>query len=546
MLFLGPDFTLDSAEGFQQGDPLAVFGFCLGVNDCLRKAKSRFVCAYIDDVSIAGNWRTVLSDLSTLITDCEPIGLKLNGSKSELCIVREDPLEEIPRAFRSVCPSISFTSYEDLILLGSPIGDNALGSVMADKLASTTKFCHRVELLHRHDAFFLLKNCLFMPKLLYMFRTAPTFNNSCLLDSFEQQLRVALETVCNVNFSESRWSQATLPCRLGGLGIPSPVVVSTSAFLASSFSTESLVCSLLRVDYLPPDSLLSSAREIWSKFLPHDSLPSDPSKQSCWSSPIHAQTLNRLISTSDQHSIARLQGCSAPGAGDWLNAIPSAPAPGSSTRRQTVQRCRWIPSWRTGLCCTQVCVCGADVDPTAQHALICKKTRSRFSRHGQGNDIIHRALSSADVPSTLEPPGLCRSDGKRPDGLTLFPWSRGKSLVWDFTCVHRLAVSYTRIASAPGSTVAAIAEEKKADKYKDLSRDFITQPVAVETLGGLGPTTLSFLTDLGHRISIISGNKRSTEFLRQRLGIAVQSGNAACIFESLCSKVPVPLREELY
>ena len=195
LLFFGPDFTLDSAEGFQQGDPLAVFGFCLGINDCLRKVKSRFLCAYIDDVSIAGNWRT-----SPLITDCEPIGLKLNGSKSELCIVREDPLEEIPRAFRSVCPSISFTSSEDLILLGSPIGANALGSVMADKLASTTKFCHRVELLHRHDAFFLLKNCLFMPKLLYMFRTAPTFNNSCLLDSFEQQLRVALDTVCNVNF----------------------------------------------------------------------------------------------------------------------------------------------------------------------------------------------------------------------------------------------------------------------------------------------------------------------------------------------------------
>ena len=290
--------------------------------------------------------------------------------------------------------------------------------------------------------------------------------------------------------------------------------------------------------------MLSSAREIRSKFLPHDSSPSDPSKQSCWSSPIHAQTLNQLLSTSDQHSIARLQGCSAPGAGDWLNAIPSAPL----GLRLADKQFSVAVGFRLGapVCVAHKCVCGAEMDPTAQHALICKKTRSRFSRHGQGNDIIHRALSSADVPSILEPPGLCRSDGKRPDGLTLFPWSRGKSLVWDFTCVQRLAVSYTRIASAPGSSVAAIAEEKKVDKYKDLSRDFVTQPVAVETLGGLGPTTLSFLTDLGHRISIISGNKRSTEFLRQRLGIAVQSGNAACLFESLCSKVPVPLREELY
>ena len=197
------------------------------------------------------------------------------------------------------------------------------------------------------------------------------------------------------------------------------------------------------------------------------------------------------------------------------------------------------------VCVAHKCVCGAEVDPTAQHALTCKKTRSRLSRHSRGNEVIHRALASADVPSTLEPPGLCLSDDKRPDGLTLFPWSHGKSLVWDFTCVHRLAASYSR-ATAPGSTVAAIAEDKKLTKYQDLAREYIVQPVAVETLGGLGPSTFVFLSDLGRRISVISGNTRATEFLRQRIGIAVQSGNAACVKESFCFKDPVPLREVLY
>jgi len=45
------------------------------------------------------------------------------------------------------------------------------------------------------------------------------------------------------------------------------------------------------------------------------------------------------------------------------------------------------------------------------------------------NDIIWRALNSAGVSSTKEPTGLCREDGKRPDGLSLIPWQNGKPLV---------------------------------------------------------------------------------------------------------------------
>jgi len=37
-----------------------------------------------------------------------------------------------------------------------------------------------------------------------------------------------------------------------------------------------------------------------------------------------------------------------------------------------------------------------------------------------------------------EPHGLVRSDGKRPDGLTLVPWKGGKPLAWDVTAVFLL------------------------------------------------------------------------------------------------------------
>ncbi len=57
------------------------------------------------------------------------------------------------------------------------------------------------------------------------------------------------------------------------------------------------------------------------------------------------------------------------------------------------------------------------------------------------NDIIKRALGSSNIPSVLEPPGLATSDNKRPDGLTLMPWERGMSLIWEATVVDALAPS---------------------------------------------------------------------------------------------------------
>jgi hypothetical protein len=51
-------------------------------------------------------------------------------------------------------------------------------------------------------------------------------------------------------------------------------------------------------------------------------------------------------------------------------------------------------------------------------------------------------LTSIQVNSTLEPNGLSRNDRKRPDGMTLVPWIKDQSLVWDVIVVDTLADSY--------------------------------------------------------------------------------------------------------
>ena len=76
------------------------------------------------------------------------------------------------------------------------------------------------------------------------------------------------------------------------------------------------------------------------------------------------------------------------------------------------------------------------------------------------NDIIHRTLTSAEVPSRLEPSGLHRSDGKRPDGITMISWRNGKLLVWDATSRDTFAPSYVSRATSEAGAVAALAEDR--------------------------------------------------------------------------------------
>jgi hypothetical protein len=67
-------------------------------------------------------------------------------------------------------------------------------------------------------------------------------------------------------------------------------------------------------------------------------------------------------------------------------------------------------------------------------------------RHWALNYIVWRAFISAGIPAIKVPPGLARTDGKRPDGRSLIPWHGGKSAYWDATVVCALANSYVELA----------------------------------------------------------------------------------------------------
>jgi len=138
------------------------------------------------------------------------------------------------------------------------------------------------------------------------------------------------------------------------------------------------------------------------------------------------------------------------------------------------------------------CQCGATVDALGQHSLLCKQAPSRIARHQHLNDLVTRALVSAGVPTTKEPVGLIRRDGKRPGGKTQIPWCSGMLLVWDVTVVSTTAESYVAAAARGRGEVAEMAATRKCPKYSELSTAYLFLPIAVETLGPM--------SDLGIRV----------------------------------------------
>lgn len=57
----------------------------------------------------------------------------------------------------------------------------------------------------------------------------------------------------------------------------------------------------------------------------------------------------------------------------------------------------------------------------------------RNPRHASINKILSEALKTTGYPNILEPPEMNRTDGKRTGGVTIYPSSRGKALLWDVT-----------------------------------------------------------------------------------------------------------------
>lgn len=232
--------------------------------------------------------------------------------------------------------------------------------------------------------------------------------------------------------------------------------------------------------------------------------------------------------------IARMKAIKSREAGAWLNAFPSKNV-GMLMDDKSFQVAVGL---RLGceICREFKCVCGRIVDRKGLHPLSCPKNTGRYFRHAEVNSIIKKALISADVPAQLEPTGLDRNDGKRPDGATIIPWSMGKCLVWDFTCSDTYASSNINKTKNQAGAAAEAATLKKHLKYSNIkARGMTLVVVAVETTGVWCGEGKEWLYEVGRKLIHQTGDKKARSYLIQRVSMAIQRGNATSVINCMPS-----------
>ena len=524
------DEIIESNEGVQQGDPLGPFLFSLGIQDLIKDCRSEFNCWYLDDGCLAGDVNTVIQDAQRITLAANSHGLKVNPKKSELFLIRPESLlcKHSPNLFNAIMEGIKIVDKKELKLLGAPIFPEAIESVLDPKIENLALMTERLKQIDSHEGLFLLRHSLGMPKFIYFLRTAPCFLKTNILKKFDDLVKEALVNILNISLPQDAHSQATLPIANGGLGLRLATDIALVGYLSSVSATSATVQMLLPPNQTnPTNEVWEKAFSMWKQLTTQTTKPEVPIYQSNWDKELIQQRFQEILHTASIEEKARLLAVSSPSSSDWLHAVP-IPSLGLKLDPMSLKIACGLRLGST-LCHPYKCKCGVTVEANGRHGLSCNRQTGRHSRHTQINDIVKRALVQAKIPATTEPAGLSRSDGKRPDGLTLSTWKEGKCLIWDATVADTLCQSYILQCSKNPGAAAEIREIEKTKKYQELANDYHFIPIGLETYGSWGPEGLKLIKTIGKKLKEETGERRSTFYLFQNISIAIQRGNASCV-----------------
>ena len=142
---------------------------------------------------------------------------------------------------------------------------------------------------------------------------------------FDDSLRSILSDVLNVDLaSNNAWLQASLPVRVGGIGVRQATQLAPPAHLASATGCLDLIRQIL-----PPhfqghsDPYVDDAVTAWSQG--HSQPPSSPAavRQRAWDSiKVEATYILLLESATNAQGQAHFLAVACPEYGAWLNALP--------------------------------------------------------------------------------------------------------------------------------------------------------------------------------------------------------------------------------
>lgn len=506
LLWLGRH-SVRSECGVQQGDPLGPLLFSLALQRAAERALRQPAPAdlgavdlaffFLDDGTLAGDWRAVAHLLHLLAAELAAVGLHLSTGpgKCEVVPASSSDTEVDLAAFP---PGFRLRSDGNVELLGAPLGrDDFCHEHTRQRVAAATELLEALgDLENAQVALHLLRQCAGFCRLSYLARVVPPCVHTEALLALDGAVRACFEQLSNSTPTDDSWAQAQLSLKTGGLGLRSAERHAPAAYVASRAACSAL-CRLLDPAYTDDDTgdaeHLGAARRAYNAQLPEgDRANFDAdrhSDQRLLSDKLDGASRAALWARATPATRAHLSLVSAPGACAWLQARPCA-AVGTdfphSLMQVALQRRLRVQLAEGETFCP---ACGDVFDAFGDHALVCPCHGDRTKRHDAlRNQTFFHAQAAGFSSAELERPGLLQprapgegppdtdadgddldASGRRPADVFIPRWRNGIPAALDFAVTSGLRGDLV-VSSAEASGTAAERYEEHKRQFLDTAR----------------------------------------------------------------------------
>ncbi len=502
---------LSSQQGVQQGDPLGPFLFALAWQRVVRQLPSTLGLNlwYLDDGHLVGSVEALSSALELLVTEGSRLGIDLNLAKCQMWGPAEVPevVDEAIERLASI-PRVPWQSGYGLKVLGLPVevpGSSAFRrATLLEGVEQLRTACAVLSHLGDPQAqHLLLRYCLDGCRLMHFLRGVDCTQLADVVEQASWVLQSTLSDVLGLVVNPQDWAQASLPLRLGGLGVKDPARILPAARISG------ILESLMRAESLglPPlarqtpedlGATLLSLRSVlggafeplkgWmaGSHVPFASIEPDHRRQAWWSAKVHEAHHRGLMAASTGRDACRLRLQSMRHTTAWMQSVPNhgmGTAFGGGEYRTLL---RWwlgkpILQGDGGAPCP---LCSTPMDVFGDHLVSCK-SNDITRRHHALRCALQGVLMAAGVRTRSE---VAIGGKERPCDLSLEGFDPLGPLAVDLTVVHPLALSRPREPEAVLSILAE-AETQKVSKYSALciSAGWQFVPSGFHTWGGYGP-----------------------------------------------------------
>ena len=98
------------------------------------------------------------------------------------------------------------------------------------------------------------------------------------------------------------------------------------------------------------------------------------------------------------------------------------------------------------------------------------------------------------------------------------------------------AASHLTTTSSQYGSAANSSAMSKTQMYANIAQTYIFTPIAIETTGAMNHQASELITQIGRRITEVTGEVKESIYLFQQVSVALQRGNMLCFTGSFVTE----------